>query len=182
MWRRALLYRRQQSVPVRFSEQALYELALPTVAHRLEYAHLSTAARRIEYRYPLLDAELVSFYLAVPSHLKYWRGMGRYLFRRSLDQWVPDAVRWETGRRASANPGSVRRLQQDHAAMMARIHALPADHPVFRYVDLEKLSERVRKQGRFPRERRTELLMALMLAQKLSSTRPTPPVQSNALQ
>lgn len=167
MRRRVLQSRRQYSRRGSLRRRAIRMLTIPEVPLRLEYANVSTAARRIEYRYPLLDVELVSLYLSIPSRLKFWRGRGRYLFRRSLEHWVPDDVRWADGPRASANPGSLTRRLRDWDSLLARLHALPPDNPLFRYVDPGKLLLQSPMRRQYARHRHTELLMALLLERKL---------------
>jgi asparagine synthase (glutamine-hydrolysing) len=135
-----------------------------TLAERLETAHVSTTARRIEYRYPLLDAELVELFQAMPSHVKFRRGRDRYLFRQSLEGRVPDSVRLYAGPRGSANPGHPLRRQRDEGALKAMIGRIAPGDPVLVYLDLEKLAAEPRIRGRVPRARHTEMMMALLLA------------------
>lgn len=171
---RTLQAGRLRRPPAGLRAQAVHLLSAPGVALRLEHANLPTAARRIEYRYPLLDVELISFCLAVPSRLKYSRGIDRYLFRRSLDGWLPDDVRMAAGPRGSANPGNYARKRRDHEALMARLHALAPDNPVFAYLDLEKLQRQKRIPNRFPRERHSDILRALALEHRLRALAESP--------
>jgi asparagine synthase (glutamine-hydrolysing) len=142
-----------------------------TLAERLETAHVSTAARRIDYRYPLLDVELVELFQAMPSHVKFRRGRDRYLFRQSLEGRVPDSVRLYAGQRGSANPGHLLRRQRDEATLKAMIGRIAPGDPVLAYLDLEKLAAEPRIAGRVPRARHTEMMMALLLAEKLGRAR-----------
>jgi len=149
----------------------LMEVAL---VRRLETAHVSVAARRMEYRYPLLDAELVALFVAMPSHVKFWRGRDRYLLRQSLEGRVPDEVRLYTGPRASGNPGHAMRRQRDEKALTAMLGRIAHDDPVLAYLDLEKLAAEPRIPGRRRRVRNLENMMALLLTEKLRHAR-TPP-------
>ena len=144
------------------------------LARRLETAHVSATARRIEYRYPLLDAELITSFLAMPSHVKFWRGCDRYLFRQCLAGRVPDDVRLHMGPRSSANPGHLLRRQRDGETLKAMLRRIPADDPVFAYLDLQKLAAEPRIRGRMPRDRYVEITMALMLTEKLREARTAP--------
>lgn len=165
---RAIEHTRRYSRAPTLRQQVSRMLEAPDVALRLEYAHTSTTARRIEYRYPLLDADLVEFYLALPSHLKHAGGVGRYIMRLSIEGFVPDDVRWAAAARASANPGAVLRKRRDRGEMIARIQQIAPDNPVFAYVDLDRLMARPTINGQKHRwERDTELLNVLMLEQKL---------------
>ena len=56
----------------------------PFVPTRMENCTLMASARKIEYRWPLLDIRLVKLFLSIPSEENYFRGMGRYLHRRAI--------------------------------------------------------------------------------------------------
>jgi asparagine synthase (glutamine-hydrolysing) len=142
-------------------------------AERLEAAHVSAAVRRIEYRYPLLDSELVELFQAMPSDIKFRRGRDRYLFRQSLEGRVPESVRLYAGPRGSANPAHLLRRQRDEGALKAMIARIAPGDPVLAYLDLEKLAAEPRVRGRVPRARHTEMMMALLLARKLGQARPS---------
>ena len=58
----------------------------------------SAAAAQIEPRYPLLDKRLVEFCLSLPSSQKMSHGWTRAVFRRAMDQVVPDQIRWRSGK------------------------------------------------------------------------------------
>ena len=105
-------------------ESVARALDAPDVAIRLEFSHVGTTARRLEYRYPLLDRELITFYLATPSHLKQRHGIGRYLFRRSMQDLLPEGVQWSSPR-AGATPNSTERKRQtrDRIASTSRCRA-----------------------------------------------------------
>lgn len=170
MWRRTLRSTFVSARRFTLNEEVAHYLSLPVVASRLENAHLSATARRIEYRYPLLDRELIATYMAMPSHLKHIPGQGRSVFRSSLAGWVPDEVRQNTRLRASANPGNPARKRLDRERLMARLHRLPGNAPLFRYVDVKKLSTSTTLEHARGRRwsRDTELIGVLILAEKLS--------------
>lgn len=70
---------------------------MPGIPTRLENCSLLAAARKIEYRWPLLDVRLVRFFFSVPAEEHYYRGTGRYLHRRAIQGVVPDLVTWKSG-------------------------------------------------------------------------------------
>jgi len=78
---------------------------MPFVPTRMENCTLMAAARKIEYRWPLLDVRLVNLFLRIPSEENYFRGMGRYLHRRAIDGIVPDLVAWKKGKHMGDNLG-----------------------------------------------------------------------------
>jgi len=62
---------------------------------RLEACGNFAASYGIEYRYPLLDRQLVAQYLATPSIEKRHRAMGRFLHRRAMQGRLPDSIVWQ---------------------------------------------------------------------------------------
>lgn len=145
-------------------------LRTPNVPLRLEYSRLCTTARRIQYVYPLLDLELIAFYLAVPSRLKRHHGIGRYLFRQGMAGQIPEEVRWSATPRTSANPAAVLRKRRDRDELRARLAAVPHDSPVYRYVDPKRLVATpaiARRSSQHRWERDTEVLNVLILEQML---------------
>lgn len=170
MRQRAKRFREHYTHRGSLRDRAAGMLGTPNVPFRLEYANLSTAARRIQYVYPLLDLELIAFYMAVPSRLKRQRGIGRFLFRQSMEGQLPDDIRWSTAPRTSANPGAAVRKRRDRDELRERLAAVPPDSPLFHYVDQARMTSTpsIRRSGATHRwERDTELLNVLMLEQKL---------------
>jgi asparagine synthase (glutamine-hydrolysing) len=60
---------------------------------RMEYCYTAAAQYGIEYRYPLLDVNLVLAGLAFPPWLKQHHGTNRYLFRQVIKDFVPEVIR-----------------------------------------------------------------------------------------
>ncbi len=159
------------------SEITAAVLSTPSVALRLEHDHAHARPRRIERRYPLLDPELVSYYRALPPLFKRRDGVGRWVFRESLRGMLPEGVR-TVSHRASANPGSVLRARRGRDTLVERVRALPGNHPIRRYADVEKVLERptvVRSTDR-PWERNTALVRVLALAGTLEPGLLTVPI------
>lgn len=64
------------------------------VAARTSQGAASAAAFGVDYRWPLLDVDLIARWLATPTALKARGGVGRYLHRRAVDDLVPEKVLW----------------------------------------------------------------------------------------
>lgn len=164
--------------PSTVRETAAIRLAGPDVALRLEYSHVATLSRRLEYRFPLLDRELVELFMAFPSTEKLRGGMGRWIFRKSIEGIVPSEVAWSTRLPASANPGSVLRLRRDAPILIERFRALPADSHVLDFVDPDILLTQVRvrrgPKGGHAWERTSDLIRVLLLHQKLQLAQTNP--------
>ena len=76
----------------KFTLEKRWQSFIPT---RMENCFLMAAARKIEYRWPLLDVRLVRLFFQIPSREHFFRGMGRYLHRRAINGVVPDLVAWK---------------------------------------------------------------------------------------
>ncbi len=73
-----------------------HQLQHPNLAIRMENCTIIAAAYGVDYRWPLLDAQLVQHYLSTPSIEKYGpHGTTRYLHRRAIDGIVPDSIAWK---------------------------------------------------------------------------------------
>lgn len=151
---------------------------MPFIPTRMENCTLMAAARRIEYRWPLLDVRLVRLFMSVPAEEHFYRGLGRYLHRRTVQGMVPDLVTWkkskdmgaiigfDQGAAAGAPPPAVDKLHPrlielvDVAKLRGRIAALPAEannHHLLQHFELQRDLRAVRKldlwlKQRFPDE------------------------------
>ena len=65
------------------------------ISARLEESYLSTKSRRIEYRYPFLDVKLIEYYFSLPAKFKYNNGYGRWIFRKVMEEILPQEILWE---------------------------------------------------------------------------------------
>lgn len=75
------------------------EIPNPNVANRLECHTIYAHAYGVEYRWPMLDEELVQNYLDTPSIEKYGpNGTTRYLHKRAMHGIVPDSINWRTSK------------------------------------------------------------------------------------
>jgi len=115
-----------------------------SVAARLETCSIEAAARRMEYRCPLLDIRLVEFHLAVPAHLKRKNGYGRYLFRRAIDGIIPPEIQWRTDVTGAAIPSVRYRLIRD-ARSIEDLILRAKDTPAAEYIDLEQMAKRLER-------------------------------------
>ena len=112
---------------------------MPFVPTRMENCTLMAAARKIEYRWPLLDVRLVRLFLSIPSEENYYRGMGRYLHRRAIEGIVPDIVAWKR----SKDMGNI--VNSDHRGHIDMETVSITDlHPeLTKLIDVKKLNEQI---------------------------------------
>jgi asparagine synthase (glutamine-hydrolysing) len=68
-------------------------IMLDHLPQRMEYCYAAAAQYGIEYRYPLLDVDLVETCLAFPPWVKQHHGVNRYIFRQAIKGFVPEKIR-----------------------------------------------------------------------------------------
>ena len=108
------------------------------VSQRLEYCSLAAGAHNIEYRYPLLDKELVEFYLSVPPEIKVHNGWGRYLYRQAMEGIIPADIQWRNDKTGATIPTVWLRFSKDYE----KIKTLVEQYPQLdgsRFIDINKL-------------------------------------------
>ncbi len=111
----------------------------PFVPTRMENCTLMAAARKIEYRWPLLDVRLVKLFLSIPSEENYFRDMGRYLHRRAIAGIVPDMVVWKRGKDMGNIVGS-----DHHGLSNVGQFSITDLHPeLTKLIDVKKLNEQI---------------------------------------
>lgn len=59
---------------------------------RVECSALVAKQYGIQYSYPLLDTELLQYCISLPGHIKYQRGIKRYLIRQAMQGLLPNDV------------------------------------------------------------------------------------------
>jgi len=69
----------------------LFELGMD---YRIVDSELVGRLARLEYRYPMLDVDLVTFAHSLPANLKIYQGIERYPFRRVLEGVTSTSVQW----------------------------------------------------------------------------------------
>jgi asparagine synthase (glutamine-hydrolysing) len=89
----------RQCLPNTMDRALMWEAILETMPHRFPSATI-----RYEYRYPLLDRDLVDFLLMVPSEQLLRPGQRRSLMRRALKYVLPPSILGRT-RKASLKRG-----------------------------------------------------------------------------
>ena len=112
---------------------------MPFIPTRMENCTLMAAARKIDYRWPLLDVRLVRLFFSFPAAEHFYRGMGRYLHRRAIQGVVPDLVTWKR----SKDMGAISRADQGAVADFTPV-APEALHPrLIELLDIERLNRRI---------------------------------------
>jgi asparagine synthase (glutamine-hydrolysing) len=69
----------------------LFEIGL---TNRLTHSELTARGKRYEYRFPMIDVDLVEFAHSLPGRLKIHQGIERYPFRRVLEGFTTPRIQW----------------------------------------------------------------------------------------
>ena len=117
---------------------------MPFVPTRMENCTLMAAARKIDYRWPLLDVRLIKLWLSIPSKENYYRGMGRYLHRRAIEGIVPDIVTWKKSKNMGDMVNSdLRSYTAMETDFLSDIHS-----ELTKLIDVYKLNEQIMEMDR----------------------------------
>lgn len=151
-------------------ERQAQRFLAPNMPFRLEACDVATRSFHLEYRYPLLDLELLEFYMALPPLLKTRNGYGRYTIRKAHQSVAPSGLWWDhMGQHGASNPQVLGGSGLGEIAGM--FEKIPKDHPYHLYADYTKIN-RVRKLD-FKRDKEFELYQItplvnhMIFAQKL---------------
>lgn len=155
-----------------FALDQIRRMQQPHVMYRLELCDIATRSFKVEYRYPLLDIELIELYLSMPLHMKVRDGRGRYVFRKAVEQLLPHDLLWRDSKGGSSNPQIVMRGKIDGDAVVNALKDLPAEHRIHQYADFNKSLSvdkiQVNGQERVWQQQTTHV-MNLLLAHKIHS-------------
>lgn len=108
---------------------------------RLEYCYAAAARYGIEYRYPLLDPNLILACLAFPPWLKFHHGVNRYIFRQSIKGFVPEEIRKRDDKSDSTIPQTFHYLVNEREQILAHIKLLSEDKRLSEIFDFKKMQE-----------------------------------------
>jgi asparagine synthase (glutamine-hydrolysing) len=115
------------------------ELFTVGVENRLVESELLGHFYQVEFRFPMLDVELLEFSYSLPSHLKITGGIERYMFRQILEGVTTERIRWRY-------KTDVNRPNRDITEWVNKLQAqaikdlnIETNPLVQRYCDLDKL-------------------------------------------
>ncbi len=110
------------------------------ISQRLEYSYIAAHSRKIDYRYPYFDKDLMEFYLALPLHCKVYKGWTRYITRKATEGIMPDEVRWRRDKRYVPIPIIYQRLLDDEQTIQELITGMQTSESLD-YIDYDKMQE-----------------------------------------
>lgn len=148
-------------------ENQLSLFHLGHIVNRIESWTSSSFADKIEYSYPLLDKRIVEFALGIPSELYRMHGYGRYLFRYTVKDILPDEIRWNN---VKSEPHRVDLLLE--ITLLAKVklmNDMKSNGEGSRYVNFDKLQNLISDtQLKWEEKTMEEKVEALELIHKLT--------------
>jgi asparagine synthase (glutamine-hydrolysing) len=88
-----------------------------------------------EYRYPLLDKDVLEFWFAIPVEHTYWNFDSRLLFREAMNGILPEKIRLRRDKGEALRMAStISELEMGHEYLKKLFHSLrKQDHvPIFK--------------------------------------------------
>ncbi|MCP4310026.1 MAG: hypothetical protein GY790_02065 [Bacteroidetes bacterium] len=130
------------SLPAKPDVRAIqyFRIMYPNKPERIEETLLLAQQHGIEYRYPFLDVKLLEFFYSLPSEYKYKDGMGRYLFRKAMEDILPEKIRMRTHKGGNTIPNVFVRVLKDEEIFREIIDEGQLKNH-YHYVDYDKLHE-----------------------------------------
>ncbi len=120
------------------SMRQLYRITMDHLPQRMEYCYAAAAQYGLEYRYPLLDVNLVLACLAFPSRLKQHQGTNRYLFRESIKGFVPENIRLRNDKAGTTIPQTYYSLIQEKEGILSVVNRRKGDKKMQEIFDLSR--------------------------------------------
>lgn len=120
-------------------ERELHKITNPTLTNRLENGGLFASSYGIEYRHPLIDIRLLEFCLALPAKMKQQQGIRRYLFRKSMQGFVPEPIQHREDKARHSVPTAVSQFDHDRPQLLKAFQDIPVDSLVNKYIDVKKI-------------------------------------------
>ncbi|MEA3477955.1 MAG: asparagine synthase-related protein, partial [Bacteroidota bacterium] len=117
-----------------------FRIMYPNIPERIEETSLLAQQHGIEYRYPFLDVKLLEFFYSLPSVYKYKDGTGRFLFRKAMEDILPEKIRTRTDKGGNTIPNVFARVLKDEKIFREIIEEGRVKNQ-YHYVDYDKLNE-----------------------------------------
>ncbi|NJK87350.1 MAG: hypothetical protein HC906_16560 [Bacteroidales bacterium] len=123
------------------AERQCQKVDHPHVPQRLEYSYAAAAQYGIQYRYPLLDPDLVQTCISYPSWLKHQPHEDRYLFRQAIQNIVPEEIRTRADKSGTVIPHIHIRLINDKNRILNFIESCSDDEVFSEIFDFGRFPE-----------------------------------------
>jgi asparagine synthase (glutamine-hydrolysing) len=136
-------FRDKYKIPFRekLSSRQLFRITMDHIPQRMEYCYAAAAQFGMEYRYPLLDVNLVLACLAFPPGIKQHQGINRYLFRQAIAGYVPEVIRQRDDKSGSTIPHTYYSLIREKDLIMGLIRDCSGVPFVDKIFDLKRFPQ-----------------------------------------
>ena len=108
---------------------------------RMEYCYTAAAQYGMEYRYPLLDTDLIETCLAFPPWMKQHHGTNRYIFRQAIQGFVPEKIRQRDDKSGTTIPQTFYSLVNERESIMDLINSCSGNEYLNEIFDISRFSE-----------------------------------------
>jgi asparagine synthase (glutamine-hydrolysing) len=108
---------------------------------RMEYCYTAAAQYGMEYRYPLLDMDLIETCLAFPPWVKQHHGTNRYIFRQAIAGFVPEKIWQRDDKSGTTIPQTFYSLVNERDAILDLINSCSGSAYLNEIFDLSRFPE-----------------------------------------
>ena len=122
----------------KFDEYLLVKLNENYISNRTESLGISARSRGLEYTYPFLDMELLETYLSTPNKLKYNKGVGRYIYREIIKDYVPNKIYQRKDKTGATVPNVLVRFMKDYRLIEEFLYS-SRKGKAMEYIDFNKM-------------------------------------------
>jgi asparagine synthase (glutamine-hydrolysing) len=165
-WKRIFLHRKERNYGygdrTRF---AINQLETHLIPRRIDSCAIHAERYGFEYRYPLLDKDVLEFWFAIPVEHTYWNFDSRLLFREAMNGILPEKIRLRRDKEESLRMAStLRELETGHEYLKKMFHAMrEQDHiPFFKSVAFESFINSAKSTDVFKNAMMTDKLIIYM--------------------
>jgi asparagine synthase (glutamine-hydrolysing) len=125
----------------RLAQRQSARVMLEHLPQRMEYCYSAAAQYGLEYRYPLLDIDLLETCLAFPPRVKQHHGINRYIFRQGIQGFVPEKIRERDDKSGTTIPQVYCSLVNDREAILNLVTSCSGSEFLNEIFDFPKFPE-----------------------------------------
>ncbi|MBN1791213.1 MAG: hypothetical protein JW830_11990 [Bacteroidales bacterium] len=125
----------------RLAQRQSARIMLEHLPQRMEYCYTAAAQYGLEYRYPLLDIDLLETCLAFPAWVKQHHGRNRYLFRQGIQGFVPEKIRERDDKSGTTIPQVYYSLVNDREAILNLVNSCSGSEFLNEMFDFSRFPE-----------------------------------------
>ncbi len=125
----------------RLAQRQSARIMLEHLPQRMEYCYTAAAQYGLEYRYPLLDVDLLETCLAFPPWVKQHHGRNRYLFRQGIRGFVPEKIRERDDKSGTTIPQVYYSLVTEREAILNLVNSCSGSEFLNEIFDFSRFPE-----------------------------------------